>query len=190
MMIVNGKPFEIKESLFNLLSSKFNIITALNLRDLGISYDSMNVFRSDLMKVHQKHYSNHDRILISHMDTDYYDSNYPYGIWISNLIRTFNEFDIPLFTLIIITNHYGLKNEVNMLTTGNRKFKPLVIETLLSDALLGNYNNNVNKLINSNNIQYSGLCMMGQSRSHRNAMYNFINNESLINNVALSYNTL
>ena len=98
--------------------------------------------------------------------------------------------DIPFANLIFITNHFGIKHEFDFLLADHHPAdRPTVVETLLSPMLLGtNYSHST--LVDSNQIEKQSLCLLGQQRSHRVALYNFIKNNNLLDNVALATNFL
>ena len=119
------------------------------------------------------------------MHTDHYEPLLPVGTSINNLIRCFQNIDIPLYTLLFITNHYGISREFDFLLKDHHtNDRPTVVETLLSNLLLSQVADNV--ALNENKIQKQGLCMMGQQRSHRVAFLNFLKNKNLLDKVALS----
>ena len=189
-MRIDNCSIELKKSVYNLLAKKYNIVYACDLRNLSCSKEQFIIFQETIKGLHRPYFEINDRILISHMDTDYYDELLPCGMFITNLIRTFIKYNIPLFTLIIITNHHGINKEIDILLKNNSD-RPFIIETLLTDILFGDYDEKLYNLpSNIEKITQPGLCMMGRQRSHRVAMFNFINNHSLLNYIVTSFRKL
>ena len=168
-----------------IISKKFNILFSIDCR----GGDTKLHYLSELIdKIKKEQFSPNDRILLVHMDTDYYDPLLPYGLLIINLIRLFKNKDIPLYLLLFVTNHYGIKEEFDQLLINQPPGDyPTIVETLLSPALLGNdYANTTD--FNFDKIEKAGLCMLGAERSHRVALSNFIKDNNLLPNIALQTN--
>ena len=129
-------------------------------------------------------YNSDDRIIIDHFDTDYYFEGFDYGLGIYNLFTLFRKLDIPLFVMLLVTNHFGITAEINQLAPDPQD-RPTVIETLVSSI---HYAENYQDLnIDADNISIPGLCMLGAPRVHRHAVFRFIESE-LADQIALSTN--
>ena len=169
----------------DFLHSKYNILLELDCRDFDFDY---NLLISLLDKINKPCFEQNERILLVHMDTDYYDQLLPFGLIPINIIRIFKNLGIPLFTLLFMTNHYGIHNEFDsLLSDHDCNDRPTIIETLLSKALLTD-NLQIDCNLNFDEIEKQGLCMMGIKRSHRLALANFIKNNNLLENIALQTN--
>jgi hypothetical protein len=167
------------------LESKFNILLKLNDRQFDLDWNSL-IKKLNQIKLDQ--FLPNDRILICHMDTDYYDPLLPVGTVVNNLIRCFQSVDIPLYLLLFVTNHYGISKEFDLLLANHHpNDRPTIVETLLSDKLLQSPNK-ANMLLEVEKIEKAGLCMVGMTRSHRIALFNFLKNNNLLGNVAVSAN--
>lgn len=177
--------FELHETAKKYLHEKFNVVLELNCRtfdgDLQVLLDALNNIKVDV-------FMPSDKIVISHMDTDYYDPLLPCGLTVMNIIRCMKIADIPFANLIFITNHFGIKHEFDLLLADHHPAdRPTVVETLLSSILLGtNYSHTT--LVDIDQIEKQSLCLMGQQRSHRVALYNFLKNNNLLDQVALTTN--
>ena len=153
----------------DFLNSKYNILLELDCRDFDFDY---NLLISLLDKINKPCY---DQLL-------------PFGLIPINIIRIFKNLGIPLFTLLFVTNHYGIHNEFDsLLSDHDCNDRPTIIETLLSKALLTD-NLQIDCNLNFDEIEKQGLCMMGIKRSHRLALANFIKNNNLLENIALQTN--
>lgn len=174
---------ELHPQALSLLNQKFNILLQLDARSFDYNWD---ILSHKLDKIKKEQFCSNDRILITHMDTDYYDEIIPYGLIPINLVRMFKNKDIPLYLLLFVTNHYGIKKEFDALLPNQHKNdQPTVIETLLSPVLLSDQIS-INTDCNFDQIEKAGLSMMGQQRSHRVALCNFFVDSSLLTKIALT----
>jgi hypothetical protein len=140
-------------------------------------------FEQRLLSVKKNFYAPNQRIIIEHLDTDYYFQDFDYGIGLYNLFRAFRTVDIPLFTMLLFTNNFGIKQEVNQLVT-EQADQPTVIETFITNTHYDCDYQPVDLAVDQ--IQKAGLCMMGQPRVHRHAMFNFLKQENLLSTIATS----
>lgn len=176
---------ELHEVARKYLHQKFNILLELNCRNFDTNIQSL---LDSLTKVKVDQFQPLDKILISHMDTDYYDPLLPCGLTIVNIVRCMKIADIPFANLIFITNHFGIKKEFDLLLADNHPAdRPTIIETLLSPLLLGTSYTHSNQ-VEHELIEKQALCLLGAQRSHRVALYNFLTNNKLTDNVALAIN--
>lgn len=179
---------ELHLSALQEIKKKFNVLLSLNCRQFDSNYQ---LLIDNLSAIKKDQFQPTDRILIVHMDTDYYDKLLPCGLLPVNIIRIFKSMDIPLYLLLFVTNHIGIKKEFDaLLPTQSTCDFPTVIETLLSNTLLSDYANvNIHDIdFDFDKIEKAGLCMLGQHRSHRVALCNFLRNNNLLDTVALKTN--
>ncbi len=176
---------ELYQEAVEIVHEKFNVLFEIDCREFDTDYQVL----TDLIdQVKKDKFDQKDRIVLIHMDTDYYDLLLPCGLLIINIIRIFKDYQLPLFLLLFITNHYGIKQEfTKLLQDHSVEDFPTIVETLLSKILLAsNFNT---QLVNDfNDIEKQGLCMMGAKRSHRIALCNFLQNNNLLDNVAVKTN--
>jgi hypothetical protein len=176
---------ELHPQAVSLLKQKYDILLQVNARSFD---NNWSVLSHQLDCIKKEKFSANERILIVHMDTDYYDELLPYGLIVVNLIRMFQNKDIPLYLLLFVTNHIGIKQEFDsLLKTQHKNDRPTVIETLLSPLLLSN-NFALTGQCNIDQVIKGGILMMGKQRSHRVAMCNFIVDSQLLDHVAMSTN--
>lgn len=177
---------ELHQSAEKYLESRFNLVLRMNARDFDHDW---KILIDALKQIQRPKFSNRDRILICHMDTDYYDPLLPTGIIINNLIRSFQLMDIPLYLLLFVTNHYGIAREFDLLLNNHHPAdRPAVIETLLSPILLSETDYDDRDDLDAHCIERAALCLVGKQRSHRVALLNFLKNNQLLNHVAVSAN--
>lgn len=141
-------------------------------------------FENFLRSLRKETFLPNDRIVIEHMDTDYYHSSFRNGIFITNLIKAFHAVDIPTFVLLLVTNHFGIKKEINELVIDKHDL-PTVIETFLYQPHVQPEYKDIELKVTS--IQMPALCLMGGiARSHRHALYDFILKNDLTNHIAVT----
>lgn len=176
---------ELHKPALDFINEKFNVLFASNCRVFDLNLEKLS---NSLDSINRDIFSPLDRILLVHMDTDYYDPLMPCGLLVTNIIRMFKNKKIPFYLLLFVTNHYGIKKEFDLLLEDQDvRDRPTIIETLLSPVLLSNtIDTNFN--FNFNLVEKAGLCMLGKKRSHRLALCNFLKNNNLLSNVALKTN--
>jgi hypothetical protein len=178
---------ELNNQALSMLDEKYNLLLKINARQFDNNWQLLS---DKLDSIKQESFLHNDRILIVHMDTDYYDELLSFGLIVINLLRMFKNKDIPLYLLLFVTNHYGISKEFNsLLTPYHKKDRPTIIETLLSPCLLSN-NFVLDNDCRIDQIEKSAISMMGQQRSHRVALCNFIADSNLLDQVALQTNFL
>lgn len=176
---------ELHDKAIDMLNKKFNILFAIDCREFDTNYQILDSLLRDVKK---DHFNFNDRVLLVHMDTDYYDPLLPCGLLPINIIRLFKQHNIPLFLLLFVTNHIGIKKEFKLLLHNQPTDDyPTIVESLLSKMLLTD-SIDLDFNIDTDLIEKAGLCMMGVKRSHRVALCNFLKNNNLLDKVALQTN--
>lgn len=174
---------EIHAEALALLNSTFNIKYAINCREFDLDPE---VLVAALTPFRNQPFAPKDKLLLVHMDTDYYDPLLPCGTIPINSVRIFKNLDIPLHAMLFVTMHFGIKQEFDLLLRGHHpKDRPLVIETLLNPSCL-NYHAQSTVDLAIDKIEKQGICMMNKQRSHRVALWNFLQDNHLIDKIAVS----
>lgn len=174
---------ELHKKAIVLLKSNFNIKFEKNCRDFDKCPDLLVEW---LLPYQGQVFGPKDKILLVHMDTDYYDPLLSYGTIPINVIRIFKNLDIPLHALLFVTNHFGIKKEFDCLLKNQHALdRPLIIETLLSPILISESYKKEDE-ISFDEIEKAAICMMAKQRSHRVAFYNFLIENELLNKIAVS----
>lgn len=172
------------DKYFNKLSSHFNILDVINFQDFDYDF---NVLKDRLTELNQESFDTKDKIIVTHFDCDYYDSNFfKFGLNLYNFFSVIDEICIPHFAFIICTNHFGISKEIEEINKNHDPDdKPMIIETFLTST---HYCSEAVKDIpvNVENIQRPALSMMGAPRSQRFALYNFIKQSGLIDKIEIS----
>jgi hypothetical protein len=150
-----------------LLLARYNLLDIIESKEFDQQPESL-VHRLQLTAKPEFHAR--DRYVIILFDTDYFWHGH--GICLNNMFAVWQYLDIPLFTLILYTNHIGIQREVNALCANqSRADLPTVIETFINP---NNYDplHYQHRDCEIEHINHHVLCLMaGTGRSHRYATY-------------------
>lgn len=158
-------------SLMELLQSRFNIIATIEFLDFDHDYSVLEKWIQDHR---QDSYAADDRFVFTHFDTDYYINN-QYGVTLHNLFTIWERNNIPFYTMLINTNHFGISQEIDqILRFHSEQDRPTVIETLLNRIHYPDQAYDQADLA-VDDIEYHALCLCaGSRRSHRQALYSHL----------------
>ena len=177
--------FELHPDVLKILRSKYNILFQSDCREFDC--DNFTSLEDSLRKLEHRYYSPTDKILLVHLDTDYYDPLLAHGLIPINVLRIFENLEIPYHALLFVTNHFGIEKEFNALLKDiHLKDRPTIIESLLSKKIIVKNYKAGEKTIDAEEIKKQGLCMMNKQRSHRVFLYNFIKDQNLLTKIATS----
>lgn len=178
-------PVELHTELYELLCNSFNIKLSMDCKKFDT--DPVKLV-AKLQPFQNRIFEPKDKILLVHMDTDYYDPLLPCGLIPINIVRTFKNLDIPLHALLFVTNHIGISKEFDyLLNNQHPNDRPTIIQTLLTPLLLPEKISDI-ELLPFDEVEKSAVCLMGRARSHRIAFYNFIIKHNLFDKIAVSQN--
>lgn len=150
------------------LESRYNIIGNIEFKQFDHDWGHLRNFFETTKK---ENFTNNDRYVIEHQDTDIYVKEMSVGVNFRNLFQIITELDIPFYTIIIWTNHYGLQKEIDLMCQHQHvKDRPTLIESFCTNTHTTEYYRDVP--INIDHIQHHALSMIGANRSHRFALYN------------------
>jgi len=161
---------EISTKVSDLLNKKYHIISHWNFLEFDQDF---SILRERARGIKKDHYDLKDRIIVEHMDTDYYVkiNDFQIGINLRNFFGVMAELDIPHHLFIFYTNHFGIKKEIDLLCENRHpNDRPTIIETFLS-RLHYKQESVQNIDFNVDSVKFNMLCMMHLTRSHRNAAY-------------------
>ena len=157
----------IPAEIIDLLTKKYNIIGNIAFQQFDHDWDHLRSFFQHTKKTK---FDRLDRYMITHQDTDIYLPEMSVGLNLRNFFEIVNELDIPLFTILIWTNHFGLQKELDILHRARHpKDRPTVIESFCTRSHVADSYVDQNLAIDE--IQYHALSMMRANRSHRFAVY-------------------
>lgn len=172
------------EKYYDKLSSVYNILDTIEFKEFDYNFD---VLKDRLIQIKREQYNVNDRIIIQHFDTDYYDDKIlRFGLNLYNVMTLIAELDIPYFVIVFATNNFGLQQEIDQILKDHpREDRPKIIETFITTT---HYNSDLveDLPVNTQEIKYAGLSMMGASRSHRYALYNYLNTNNLLDCIEVS----
>lgn len=178
---------DLSKTFISLLEKKFNIVALL---DIDLIDHDWDILKDIFEKTKKDVYNKNDRYVIVHTDTDYYLPECPYGLSIFNLVRTFLHNDVPLNTLLFITDHKGIKKEFEILIP--KDMHEHNFPTIIDDCLLGFKCVRLGRSVPD--IEYSatqivkhGISMIGVPRIHRNMIFNELKTKKLLEKYAISY---
>ena len=177
----------ISSDFIDALSSKFNILDIIDLTEVDFNFE---LLATRLTKTKKTHFDAKDCYLIGHLDTDYYLPNCPYGLSMFNLIRTFLHNNIPLNTMVLLTNHFGIKKELEILIPKemHKHNFPTIIDDCIMVANMVRLGLNQEECsIDTSAIENHGVAMLGAPRIHRNMLYNQLIKKNLLDTYAVSY---
>ncbi len=179
----------ITRKYYEKLKSIYNIIGHLHFKEFDHDFHILSDY---LLSIANNKFGVTDRIIIEHIDTDFYmTNNNSVGINLYNLIEAFLKTDTPLYTLLIYTNHFGIKPEIIRILGDKYDDNdfPTIIESFIASPHYPiSFDNND---INNDTINKHAICMMkGTGRSHRFAFYNKLNELNLLNKVVTSVSGL
>jgi hypothetical protein len=172
---------ELTDDYRNFLTTKYNVLGGVHLIRYDSDFEKIETILSTLKK---DCHPPADRIVIEHFDTDYYLPEFPYGFTLHNLFTAFRKVDLPLFTMLLITNHFGIKREVEKLITDPNDC-PTIVETFISSYHYTNYYQDIK--VDADEIVMPGVCMMGTKRVHRHAFYRYAESNNLLDYIAIKY---
>ena len=174
------KPILMTPAYCNALYAKYSIIDHFEFK---LFDHDMSKLEQCLQSIKKIRFNPNERIIIEHQDCDYYVDDFPYGLSLYNLFTAFKKIDIPLYTMLLFTNHFGIRKEIDRLAPDPMD-RPTVIESFITKIHYAKSYQPVE--LDAEQIQRPGICMMGQPRSHRHAMHHFLEDNNLLPHVATS----
>jgi hypothetical protein len=157
----------IPSEILGLLRAQFQIINSIKFQEFDMNWDTLRTF---FINTKKQEYHRNDRYLIVHQDTDIYIDEMCVGVNLRNFFQVVQEIDIPFYTLIIWTNHFGLQKEIDILCKNRHaKDRPMLIESFSATPHITDHYHAVD--LDADQIEYHAISMMGAGRSHRFALY-------------------
>lgn len=178
----NIKPKLLSKKYIDKLKSKFDILDIIEFKEFDTNF---SILRQRLINIKKQEYQVNERIIIEHFDTDVYHKRLNYGLNLYNLLEEIENLDIPFFTIILVTNHFGIKREIDEILKDQNNDSIKVIETFITKT---HYDTNaVTEFdVAVDKIKFSALSMLGAPRSHRFALYNYLKENNLLEKIQLS----
>ena len=162
---------EIQETL----DKKFKVLCYIN---LSIADLSPAVLDQMLKGFHNYVFKSNEKIIIAHADTQYYLPSCKFSITLYNLHKTLSTYNIPLESILMFTNHYGIEEELKLLANIFNCANPITAFVSFYDTV-GTVNK-VNPIsINHNTIDHLFCCINGIQRSHRILLLSMLKHHDL-----------
>ena len=180
-----SKQTSLWSKLSTALTERYTILDGCNLlyydHDMSLLYNRLLPFKS-------RAFADHERIIFTLYDNEYYFQQSKIGFTIHNLIQILIELDISLSYCMLFTNHYGIADSIEQLCTSykfgnqltvheNNYSKPLSVETL--DPVLPVYS--------STDIKYHFAFLSYVCRDHRAFTRCFIHANNLDDKTLMSW---
>jgi len=174
-------PPKMTERYKEYLYGRYNVLA--HIRSQDFDYDPLKLEQL-LSEKKKESFDSDDRVIIEHMDTDYYHPELKHGIFLRNMLNAFYKIDIPTFVLLLFTNHFGIKDEIDDILIDSND-EPTVIETFIyKPHILERYDDYP---LQPERITMPAVCMMaGTPRSHRHALYDHMVKNHLTDLIAVS----
>ena len=174
------KTLSLRKDYLNIIEEKNNILLHTNTYLFDYDFD---ILKKELLKIKKDAYLPNDKILIEYIEPDFYDKyNKLYGLTLRNIIALFEQLDIPLFTLFIVTNNFSIKKELEILDpTSSVSFfcSQVGFEAQYEPSF-------TTPTLRIDKIVKNCICILGAARIHRAALFNFLKDKR--DRVAIVYN--
>lgn len=171
----------INPRVLHAISKRYQILEIIDLLEYDQDFDAL---RAQLSKFKNMCFQSDQRILIFHHDTDYYPGIGAPGFTVYNLSVLLKEFMIPNEFLIILTNHYGIREELHQINKNlNNNNGPTVIYT----SLWFDFPDQISQTTVDYTPSALYCCLNRVPRSHRLLTLSFLKERNLLANGILSY---
>jgi hypothetical protein len=173
----------IQQKVIDLINEKYKILEILDL----VYYDCRLADLNQTLQKYQNHvFSPDERIIILHHDTDYYPENGSVGNNMYNMFKLISRNGIPVEFVLMFTNHYGIKQEIQKLCKEilNQNTPQIIYTSLWYDFP---QNLDTPPSINYQNIEHLYACLNGVERAHRVLTLCYLNQNDLLSRGMVSY---
>jgi hypothetical protein len=178
---------ELHTEFTDAIKKRFNVLDIIDLYDYDHDLDKLYV---KLQQLKKEQYDANERIVFVHFDTDFYLNQTLPGFLILNLHMILSSLDIPFDFTLLITNHYGINNQLStarsMFASHELKNIPC-IETNFQQSIVDDGDNIVDIDINETTINKHYSCLNGQDRAHRKFLITALDHKKLLPMGLISY---
>lgn len=174
--------YNLQKKVYQIIEQKYKVLETIDIFDYGSNID--NLYK--LLANYENYvFLPNERILILHHDTDYYVTTKASGFTIYNLILILNKLNIPNEFIVMLTNHYGIEDEIQKQfqdISGTNIFK------IIYTSLWYDFPEQVDITEpESGKLKKLYCCLNGAERLHRVALLCNLEEKSLIENGMISY---
>lgn len=184
--MINDNIVETNKNILEYLKEKYNILYISNSLNFDENYQRLC---DEILEIKKDPFLPEDRFVIEFFDLDYYETVLKTGLHIRNIIECFKSCDIPMFTLMIITNNFDMDKEVDVLLEDwPHEDRPTVIKTLSSKLTLENKDHYQPIDIDVDSIEKHAVCLMGGNKKlHRFALFDFFKSNNLFEKIGVGF---
>lgn len=163
------------------LGDKFSILDTIK---IGAYDHDLRALQQRLMRSKKPCYSAREKIVILHIDTDYYYQNHALGFVIHNLFVIWRELDIPYSAMVLIHNHDGIANGLEYFLVDQHD-SPTLIHTVANHESLIHIRGGAPQ--SDTGIQHHALCLLGHQRGHRVKLMQYLKHNDLLHRVRTNF---
>ena len=175
----------VKQSIIDLIEGKYQIVKIINL----VKYDTNPELLSCVFfEYYNVEFAHNQRLVILHHDTDFYPSLTSVGNTIYNVLRLCANYMIPLEKIILLTNHYGIEDEIK--NTAKQICNADSVTVIYTSQWYDFPNQSeINAIVPLDTLDYDYLycCLNGQQRQHRLMTLCMLQEHNLTEVGAISY---
>ena len=184
--MINQISRNLNSKFLSAINTRFKVLDVIDLFDYD---EDMWKLHAHLKKLKQEEYQANEKIVFLHFDTDFYLQQDQPGFTIQNLHLILADLDIPFAFTLLITNHYGISQQLKSARIGINPSEPKslpCIETNFQDLLI-NDGTVVDIKINPDRINYQYSCLNRSKRSHRAFLLSLLKSRELLVKGLVSY---
>lgn len=171
----------IRSEVLEIVNSQYKVLEIIDLVHFDHQLDKLE----ELLTVYKDYnFQYNERILILHHDTDYYPSVDSNGFTLYNLVVLLNRFQIPQEHLILFTNHYGIKQEVETLSAQICNTKPM---NVIYTSLWYDFHHDPSVKLRALPINNLFCCLNGVNRIHRLITLCYLQEHNILQQGMVSY---
>jgi hypothetical protein len=172
----------LQKKALDIVTKKYKILETIDL--VCYDYDITKLY--ELLSRYENYtFKTNERILILHHDPDYYVSPDVCGFTIYNLITILNQLNISNEFLIMLTNHYGIKKEIQ--NQFNALSNSQAFKVIYTSQWYDFPENIITQEPKHSQFQKLYCCLNGIQRQHRMAMLCNLTEKSLLDQGIVSY---
>lgn len=191
MTMTKQVPYDVLWSSFKKkIETKYSIIDHFELR----SCDELDDMFTMLNRCYKPCYEPQEKIVVAHFDTDFYIHG-RVGVKLYNFLEIVRQLDIPLSTIVFLTNHVGMEQEIRnhvAKTYHNHDFDNDFINVVVC-----NYNTlqcpetvpqvEIDRGAEFELIEKHYICLNGKKRTHRVFFLSLLKEMNLLDSGILSW---
>lgn len=172
------------DEIQEVLNKKFKILSYINLVSADLSPTTLD----QMLKGFRDYtFNSNEKILIAHIDTQYYLPTCKFSITLYNLHQTLSTYGIPSESVIMFTNHYGIDEELKILAHAFNFLNPITAFVSFYDTV-GTTKNVKSINLNHDSIEYLFCCINGTKRSHRILFLSMLKHHDLFSSGIVTIN--